>query len=205
MELRGRERPCLGQTEYGQERRLRRIQATIRISPSSCSYDQGNPWHVELWIPSDKPMDIYALKVPTVALRPVNEVPLFDWARQQEVQVWKDLERAHRTKDRRPEPPEVHQCLWAPSGMEHMDARLSGPSRRPRVTPRKRWRFHYGTWLPGPEKRRRPSRFYLRAAWGSARVVARLLELDGDIEGAKAFDPFRSNGSIASPSRRWAR
>src|SRR4029077_21089427 len=63
--------------------------------------------HVEFWIPADKPMDIYALRVPIVALRPVGEVPLFAWARQHEVHVWKGLVRAQKTKRRRPEPSEV--------------------------------------------------------------------------------------------------
>ena len=146
-------------------------------------------WHVELWIPSDKPIDIYALTVPTVALRPVNEVPLFDWARQQEVQVWKDLERAHRTKERRPEPPEVHQCLWAPSGMEHMDAPFEWAIQTTTGDTTERWRFHYGTWLAGTGKKKEAIQVLSASGLGVARaLLARLLELDGDIEGAaKAF------------------
>src|SRR5213078_519149 len=40
-------------------------------------------WHVEFWIPSNKALDIYTLKVPNVELRLVSEVPLFDWAREE--------------------------------------------------------------------------------------------------------------------------
>ena len=38
-------------------------------------------WHVEYWIPTDKELDIYSLKVPAASLRPVKEIPLFQWAR----------------------------------------------------------------------------------------------------------------------------
>ncbi len=37
--------------------------------------------HTEYWIPTDKALDIYELKVPVVALRPVKNIPLFEWAR----------------------------------------------------------------------------------------------------------------------------
>jgi len=157
-------------------------------------------WHVELWIPSDKPMDIYALKVPAVALRPVNEVPLFDWARQHEVQVWKDLGRAH-TKGRQPEPPEVHQCLWAPSGMEHMDPPSNRRSRPPRARKRTDGDFTTVLGWPEQEKGRRPSRFSPRAAWGSHghcwpgcsnwRGISRVPP--------RRSDQFRSHGSNCIP------
>ena len=35
-------------------------------------------WHVEYWIPTDKEMDIYMLKLPVVKLRPTTEIPLFN-------------------------------------------------------------------------------------------------------------------------------
>ena len=37
--------------------------------------------HVEFWIPSDRPVDIFELKTPAVELRPLEAVPLFEWAR----------------------------------------------------------------------------------------------------------------------------
>src|SRR5690242_9739692 len=141
--------------------------------------------HVEFWSPSDKPMDIYALRVPTVALRPVGEVPLFAWARQHEVRVWKRLVMAQKTKRRRPEPPEVHQCLWAPSGMEHMDAPFQWAIKTTTGDSTERWRFHYGTWLAGIGKKQEAIQVLSRSRLGVARaLLARLLELEGDIEGA---------------------
>src|SRR5207247_1083808 len=38
--------------------------------------------HVEFWIPANKALDIYSLQLPNVELRPIDEVTLFDWARE---------------------------------------------------------------------------------------------------------------------------
>src|SRR6266478_1381030 len=70
--------------------------------------------HVEFWIPADGPRDIYSLTLPTIQLRPASDVPLFDWAREDDVRVWNDLVSAHTTKGRLPEPPRVDQYRWAP-------------------------------------------------------------------------------------------
>jgi len=35
-------------------------------------------WHVEYWIPTDKPLNIYSLKVPENHLRAVSDIPLFE-------------------------------------------------------------------------------------------------------------------------------
>lgn len=142
-------------------------------------------WHVEFWIPSDKALDIYALKVPNVELRPVSEVPLFDWAREAEVQVWKDLLRAHKTKGGLPEPPEIHLCRWAPSGMEHMDAGFKWAIRTTKGDKTELWQFHYGTWLAGTGRKTEAIDVLSKNSLGVARaLLARLLELEGDIEGA---------------------
>jgi len=73
--------------------------------------------HVEFWIPSAKPLDIYALKIPTVQLRPIKDVPLFEWAREGDVKVWRDLVQAYASQGRLPQPPGIDQSLWPPSGM----------------------------------------------------------------------------------------
>jgi len=146
-------------------------------------------WHVEFWIPSNKALDIYALKVPNVELRLVSDVPLFDWAREEEVDVWKDLLRAHTTKDRLPEPPEIHQCRWAPSGMEHMNAAFEWAIEQSKGERAERWRLYYGTWLAGTGKQKQATQILSTSSLGVANaLLARLLKLAGDIEGArKAF------------------
>jgi hypothetical protein len=150
---------------------------------------QETRWHVEFWIPSDKALDIYSLKVPNVKLRPIADVPLFDWAREGEVKVWRDLVSAHKTKGRLPEPPEAHECRWAPSGMEHMDAAFTWAIKTTKGDKTQRWRFHYGTWLAGTGKKKEAIQVLSTSSLGVARaLLARVLELEGDTEGAgKAF------------------
>jgi len=143
-------------------------------------------WHVEFWIPSSKALNIYALKVPNVKLRPISEVPLFDWAREEEVAAWKDLLRAHKTKERLPEPPEVHQCRWAPSGMEHMNAAFEWAIKQSEGEETERWKFYYGTWLAGRGKKREAIQILSPSTLGIAKaLLARLLKLEGDIKGAR--------------------
>ena len=150
-------------------------------------------WHVEFWIPTDKALSIYSLKLPSVELRPVTDVPLFDWAREPEVKVWSDLRRAHQTTGRLPDPPEPRQCLWAPSGMEDMNAAFEWAIENTTDETAERWRFHYGTWLAGTGKRQAAIHVLGTTGLGVARaLLARLLKLEGDIEGAaRAFGSIR--------------
>ncbi|HEX4852218.1 MAG TPA: DUF5107 domain-containing protein, partial [Puia sp.] len=41
-------------------------------------------WHTEYWLPTDKPLNIYSLKIPSIQLRPIKEIPLFEWARKED-------------------------------------------------------------------------------------------------------------------------
>ena len=52
--------------------------------------------HVEYWIPTDHPLDIYSLKVPALRLRPIDRIPLFDWARKNESSIWIALADAYK-------------------------------------------------------------------------------------------------------------
>lgn len=142
-------------------------------------------WHVEFWIPADRALDIYALKLPTVEVRPLSGVPRFDWARDETVKVWQDLFHAYETKGRPPHPPEVHQCLWAPSGMENMDAAFEWAITHAADEQAGRWRFYHGTWLAGTGKSQEAIRVLATSTLGVAHALrARLLQLDGDIKGA---------------------
>ena len=142
--------------------------------------------HVEFWIPSDKPLDIYALTIPQVDLRSVRDVPLFDWARQDEVQVWRDLVRAHESKGRLPQPPEIDRCLWPPSGMEELNAPFKWAIEQTKDAEKEQWKFYYGTWLAGRGKKQEAIRV-LSATRGMGvanALLARLLKTAGDLEGA---------------------
>ena len=146
-------------------------------------------WHVEYWIPASKPLNIYALRVPKVELRPLTEVPAFGWAREHEVKVWNDLVHAYRSGQGLPQPPRVHGCLWAPSGMEELAAAFEWAIEQTTGDDAELWRFHYGAWLAGRGIRRAAIQALSASGLGVAKaLLARLLELEGDVEGgATAF------------------
>jgi len=149
--------------------------------------------HVEFWIPTDQPRDIYALPVPTVALRPITDIPRFDWARESDVRFWTNLLNAHKTKGRLPDPPEPEDLLWAPSGMEGLATAFEWAiGSAPHATV-DRWRFHYGAWLAGRGQKEDAIRVLSASNLGVAQaLLARLLRLGGDVEGARrAFRSIR--------------
>ena len=148
-------------------------------------------WHVEFWIPADTPLNVYALRVPDVQLRPVTQVPLFAWAREHEVKVWNDLVHAQRSGQGLPEPPGVHRCLWAPSGMEDLTAPFDWAIEQATGELAELWRFHYGAWLAGTGKRKEAIEALSASRVGVAKaLLARLLKLERDVDGAAAA--FRS-------------
>jgi len=148
-------------------------------------------WHVEFWIPATKPLNIHALEVPNVALRPVTQVPVFGWAREAEVKVWNDLVHAYRSGQTPPEPPPVERCLWAPSGMEDLTVAFEWAIQMTTGDAAERWNFHYGTWLAGTGKKKAAIQVLSTNSLGVGKaLLARLLLLEGDVEGAATA--FRS-------------
>jgi hypothetical protein len=150
-------------------------------------------WHVEYWIPSDKELDIYSLRVPSSSLRPTSEIPLFEWARDKEVKVWKDLVNAFQTKTTLPEPPAVDQDLWAPSAMENLDTAFKWAIKSANSEKADLWKFYYGTWLAGRDKTDEAIKILLGTKTGVAKVLlARLLRAKGDLSGARyAFESIQ--------------
>jgi hypothetical protein len=112
-------------------------------------------WHIEYWVPTDKPLDIYGLKVPENDLRPVSDLPRFGWARTEEVSVWNRLLHVHQrnleggSKWKLPEPPGVEQNCWAPSGMEDLGSAFEWAVENSGNAKSDLWKLHYGTWLAG--------------------------------------------------------
>jgi hypothetical protein len=153
-------------------------------------------WHVEYWFPTDKELNIYSLKVPSTILRPVNQIPLFEWARQGEVKVWKNLQNAYQTKNKVPEPPPIDENRWAPSGMENLDAAFKWAISSSMSVGGEKfdlWKFYYGTWLAGRDKTNEAIKVLQTTENGLAMVLlARLLKMKGDMEGAKnAFESIQ--------------
>jgi hypothetical protein len=144
-------------------------------------------WHVEYWLPSDKPLDIYSLKLPSVNLRSTKEIPLFQWARIREVKVWEELMGAYQTKTKLPEPPAIDQNRWAPSGMENLDAAFSWAIRSSKNAKAELWKFYYGAWLAGRGGIDSAIKILSECNNGVAKVIlARLLKLKGKNKEAAA-------------------
>jgi hypothetical protein len=143
-------------------------------------------WHVEYWFPTDKELNIYSLKVPSIQLRPTTDIPLFQWARPGEVAVWKDLQEAYTAKTKLPDPPSLDKNLWAPSGMEKLDAAFTWAVKSSKNEKADLWKFYYGTWLAGTGKNEKAIEILSETKTGLAKaLLARLLKLKGDMEGAR--------------------
>ncbi|HKO80531.1 MAG TPA: DUF5107 domain-containing protein [Chitinophagaceae bacterium] len=110
-------------------------------------------WHIEYWIPADKELNIYDLKVPAVKLRPIKGVPLFSWARKADVKDWETLINAYKSKKiMNWRAPDIYQSNWAPSGMENLDEPFKQAINYSTGENKDIWRFYYGAWLAGRGK-----------------------------------------------------
>jgi hypothetical protein len=142
-------------------------------------------WHVEYWFPADNPLDIYSLRVPAIHFRPIKEIPLFQWARWEEVQIWKALINAYSAKTKPPEPPSVDQNCWAPSGMENLADAFKWAINNSKGERSELWRFYYGTWLAGCGEPDAAIQVLSKTNLGIAQVMlARLYKLKGNNKAA---------------------
>jgi hypothetical protein len=107
--------------------------------------------HVEYWIPASRRRAIREIQLPAPRLRPVSEVPLFDWARSEDVGLWLQLVAAHRASDPTgvPSPPGVDSNQWAISGCAELGPALAWAASTAQGDKRDRWFFQYGAWLGG--------------------------------------------------------
>jgi len=142
-------------------------------------------WHTEYWFPTDKPLDIYSLKVPEIKLRPLKNIPLFQWARSREVKEWLELSKAYKQKKDLPAPPEIDQRLWAPSGMENLDAAFKWAIKQTTGHTADLWKFYYGTWLAGRNEKQQSIQILSECNIGVAKaLLARLLNFTGNVPAA---------------------
>lgn len=105
--------------------------------------------HVEFWIPASTPRDIRKIPLPGPSMRPVDDVPLFGWARNDDVLCWLELIDARKSGDTHkvPEAPDVDNNGWAISGMADLGDALSWAAVSTKRSERDRWLFQHGTWL----------------------------------------------------------
>ena len=148
-------------------------------------------WHLEFWIPTDKLLDLYSIKTPTPALRPLSAIPMFQWARDNEVDLWAALQSAFKKKGELPSPPQIHQHLWPPSGMENLDAAFDWAIKQSEKDKADLWRFYYAAWLAGRGKSDDAIKVLAANSLGVAKgLEARLHRLKGDY--AKALQTIES-------------
>ena len=152
-------------------------------------------WHVEYWIPTDKELDLYSLAMPAVKLRGVEDLPLFGWARKEEVEVWNKLATSIQPGNQLPPAPAIEQLLWAPSGMENLDVPFKSAIRKNSGIEKDLWLFHYGSWLAGRERYEEAIHHLSASSGGAAKaLLGRLLASANDLEGSvKAFRDIRES------------
>ncbi|HEY2468991.1 MAG TPA: DUF5107 domain-containing protein [Terracidiphilus sp.] len=106
---------------------------------------------VEFWIPSQRQREIHSIVLPTPRLRPLDEVPLFSWARQEEFALWLQIVDAWKVGDalRIPLAPDIDSNRWAPSGMAELGDALAWAASHTASNEPDRWLFQHGAWLAG--------------------------------------------------------
>jgi hypothetical protein len=110
-------------------------------------------WHTEYWIPTDRELNIYDLHIPNPSLKPVESIPLFEWAREKDVKIWLELAKTFQSKSLlHIQAPPVGQMNWPPSGMENLDSPFIWAISHSKDIQQDLWRFYYGTWLTGRER-----------------------------------------------------
>lgn len=145
--------------------------------------------HTEYWVPADRGLDIYSLKVPAVGLRAITKIPRFGWARANEVEPWINLLNAFKKKGKPGLAPALDLNVWAPSGIENMDDAFAWAIDKANSNEKDRWRFHYGSWLAGRGQTEKAIKVLAMCNTGVAKaLLARLLKLEKDLPAAaKAY------------------
>jgi hypothetical protein len=107
--------------------------------------------HIEFWIPSDVTLDIRKISLPSPLVRGLEKVPLFGWARSEDVNYWASLSSAQKSNEisQIPKAPDVDDNSWAISGMTELGDALSWATLWTEGRERDRWLFQFGAWLAG--------------------------------------------------------
>lgn len=105
--------------------------------------------HTEYWIPSCKPMNIRSISIPDTGLRPIAEIPLFSFAREEEVMAWQELQKSYELRDSSivPNPPAIELAHWAPGGLYELDNAFKWIIKKSDNLINEVWQLYYGIWL----------------------------------------------------------
>jgi len=154
--------------------------------------------HVEYWIPTDKELDIYDLKVPQVHLRKTDQLPRFSWARKNEVKIWLDLMQAARAKTVPPVPPTIEKNLWPPSGFEGLENSFKWAIQKAENNDKDLWKLYYGIWVASRGDNENALKILDSAKNGMARIIsARILKSQGKM--------MEANQQFKAISEKWLR
>ena len=84
-------------------------------------------------------------------MRALDKVPLFGWARREDVGYWLSLCSAQKSGDIRqiPKAPDVDSNCWAISGIAELGDALSFAALSTEASEKDRWLFQLGAWLAG--------------------------------------------------------
>jgi hypothetical protein len=107
--------------------------------------------HIEFWIPCSTPRDIRKISLPNVRMRALDKVPLFGWARSEDVGCWLNLISARKSGhiSQISKAPDVDSNRWAISGITELGDALSWAARSTEGSERDKWLFQRGAWLAG--------------------------------------------------------
>jgi len=155
--------------------------------------------HTEFWVPSDRLRNIREIALPVPDLRPLNEVPRFSWAREQEVSGWLQLVSAHRAGDiqQAPQAPALDSNRWAPSGISELGDALVWAASSTEHGERYRWLFQHGAWLAGRGDTQRALDILSQSRDDRARALAGRLWRVYRVDAQSAVESFRAIESEA--------
>ena len=155
--------------------------------------------HVEFWIPSNIRRDIRELSLPTPHLRDLHEIPLFSWARNEEVTIWLQLVSAHDRSDAReiPEAPDADSNRWAISGIARLGDAIAWAALSSEGSERDKWLFQHGAWLAGRGETDAALEVLSQSRDDRARALAGRLWLVYRNEARSAVESFRAIDSQA--------
>lgn len=144
-------------------------------------------WHVEYWIPTDKEMEIRKMKTPSPVLRSIDEIPLFSWARKEDVKDWETLINTYKSKKiMNLRAPDIYKSIWPPSGLENLDEPFKLAIKYSGGENQDNWKFYYGTWLAGRGDTVNAINILSKTNLGIAKLLlARLYKLQGKMQMAK--------------------
>jgi hypothetical protein len=155
--------------------------------------------HVEFWIPTGARRDIRGISLPRPALRSVDAVSRFGWARNEDVSVWLQLASAHKAGqcDRISEAPDIDNNCWAISGIADLGDALAWAAASTDGTERGRWLFQHGAWLAGRGDSNAALKILAQSADDRARALSGRIWLAIHKNPQAAADCFRAIESEA--------